>query len=288
MGRPWREEYQGGIYHVIARGNNKEYIFKENIDKGYFIKQLKDTTKGMNYRIFGYVLMDNHYHLLVQTLDKKLQEIMHQINNKYSKYFNSKYERVGHVFQGRYKAIVVQDERYLVEVLRYIHQNPVNAGICKVVGGYKWSSDIFYRKGIKGFVNIDIVLNMIDENRAKAIKLYKEFMSEIQEKEKSEKNCELDKAIGDEAYKLMCLSRKKSDERKRLDEILIETGVSDEAYALIKSGSRQRNLTKYKLEYARIALSQNYTYREIAKNISITESSVKDMIYKNREKKITV
>jgi len=103
MGRPWREEYQGGIYHVIARGNNKEYIFKESIDKGYFIKLLKETIEGMNYCIFGYVLMDNHYHILIQTMDKKLQEIMHQINNKYSKYFNVKYKRIGHVFQGRYK-----------------------------------------------------------------------------------------------------------------------------------------------------------------------------------------
>jgi REP element-mobilizing transposase RayT len=114
MGRAWREEYQGGIYHVIARGNNKEYIFKESIDKGYFIKLPKQNTEGMNYRIFGYILMDNHYHILIQTMDKKLQEIMHQINNKYSKYFNYKYKRVGHVFKGRYKSIIVQDERYLL------------------------------------------------------------------------------------------------------------------------------------------------------------------------------
>ena len=154
MGRPWREEYKGGIYHVIARGNNKEYIFKEDIDKGYFIKQLKESIEGMNYRIFGYILMDNHYHILIQTMDKKLQEIMHQINNKYSKYFNAKYKRVGHVFQGRYKATLVQDERYLIWVLRYIHQNPVQAGICQTVSEYKWSSDIFYRRGIKGFVNV--------------------------------------------------------------------------------------------------------------------------------------
>jgi REP element-mobilizing transposase RayT len=86
MGRPWREEYKGGIYHVIARGNNKEYIFKESIDKGYLIKQLKECSAAMGCRVYGYVLMDNHYHLIVQTLDKKLQEIMHQINNKYSKY----------------------------------------------------------------------------------------------------------------------------------------------------------------------------------------------------------
>ncbi|MGB7606741.1 MAG: transposase [Lutisporaceae bacterium] len=81
MARAWREEYKGGIYHVIARGNNKEYIFKESIDKGYFIKLLKEHYITMGYTVYGYVLMDNHYHLVIQTFDKKLQEIMHQINN---------------------------------------------------------------------------------------------------------------------------------------------------------------------------------------------------------------
>jgi REP element-mobilizing transposase RayT len=90
LGKSWREEYYGGIYHVMARGNNKEYIFKERIDKGYFIKIIKESMKGMNYRLYGYVLMDNHYHLLLQVFDKKLQEIMHQINNKYSKCCNYK------------------------------------------------------------------------------------------------------------------------------------------------------------------------------------------------------
>ena len=126
--REWREEYNGGIYHVIARGNNKEYIFKESFDKGYFIKLLKESMEGMSFTIYGYVLMDNHDHLIIQVYNKKLQEIMHQINNKYSKYFN--FKRVGHLFQGRYKATLVQDERYLISLLRYVHQNPVKAGMC--------------------------------------------------------------------------------------------------------------------------------------------------------------
>ena len=230
----------------------------------------------MSYRIFGYVLMDNHYHILIQTMDKKLQEIMHQINNKYSKYFNAKYKRVGHVFQGRYKSIIVQDERYLIGVLRYIHQNPIKANICQTVEEYKWSSDAFYRRGLKGFVNTDILLSMLDNNKKEAVCKYKVLMSE-----KEETDYENEKVIGDEAYQLMSFSKRKKEERQRLDEILIETGVSIEDYALIKSGSRKRKLTKYKLEYARAALALRYTYKEIAQNISITESSVKDMIYRN-------
>jgi REP element-mobilizing transposase RayT len=283
MGRNWREEYKGGIYHVIARGNNKEYIFKQSIDKGYFIKLLKETIEGMNYRIFGYVLMDNHYHILIQTMDKKLQEIMHQINNKYSKYFNYKYKRVGHVFEGRYKSVIIQDERYLLGVLRYIHQNPIKANMCQEVSEYKWSSDVFYRRGLRGFVNTDIILTMLNSSRIEALKKYIELMNE-----KEEVDYEKEKVIGDEAYQLMCLSKRKKEERKRLDEILIETGVSNVDYELIKSGSRKRNLTKYKLEYARAALALRYTYKEIAQNIGIAESSVKDLVYKYENKQITV
>ncbi|MHB1393344.1 MAG: transposase [Clostridia bacterium] len=275
MGRPWREEYQGGIYHVIARGNNKEYIFKDSIDKSYFIKQLKEAVADTNYRIFGYVLMGNHYHIIIQTIGKKLQEIMHQINNKYSKYFNAKYKRAGHVFQGRYKAIVVQDERYLIGLLRYVHQNPIQANLCKSVVEYKWSSDVLYRKGISGFVNVDIVLKMLNVERADAIKQYKELMAEKEEQEFDNM-----KVVGDEAYQIMCMSKKETDERKPLDVILKETGIGDEEYQLVKAGSRKRKLTPYKLDYARAALALKYTYKEIGLNINAAESSVKDMVYK--------
>ncbi len=275
MGRPWREEYKGGIYHVIARGNNKEYIFKEDIDKEYFIEQIKETVEGMGYRVYGFVLMDNHYHIIIQTMDRKLQEIMHQINNKYSKYYNSKYKRIGHVFQGRYKAILVQDERYLVELLRYVHQNPVEAHICKTVEEYKWSSDIFYRKNLNGFVSTNVILDMLDKDREEAIKKYRELMLE-----KVEADYEKVKVIGDEAYQLMCSSKKKSIERKRLDEILIDTGINTEDYQLVKEGSRKRSLTSYKVEYARAALALKYTNKEIGNNIKTTESAIKEMITK--------
>jgi REP element-mobilizing transposase RayT len=183
MGRNWREEYRGGIYHVIARGNNKEYIFKEDIDKGYFIKLLKENCNVMGYQIFGYVLMDNHYHLAIQPMNKKLQEIMHQINNKYSKYFNYKYKRVGHVFQGRYKSVLVQDERYMLKLVRYIHQNPVRAGMVNSVEKYRWSSDIYYRKNIRSFISKEVVMRMLEPDDFTAIEKYKEFMEEREETE---------------------------------------------------------------------------------------------------------
>lgn len=200
---------------------------------------------------------------------------MHQINNRYSKYFNNRYQRIGHVFQGRYKAILVQDERYLLGLLRYVHQNPVAAYICSCVEDYKWSSDVFYRKNIHGFVNTDVILNILDSDRKKAIKKYMEIVNKI-----DDEDYEKDSIIGDEAYKLMCMTRMKTIERKRLDEILIETGVGLEDFELIKTGSRKRHLTKFKVLYAKAALELRYTYKEIAKNISLTENSIKELIYR--------
>jgi len=282
MGRPWREEYKGGIYHVMARGNNKEYIFKESIDKGYFIKLLKECSSSMGCVIYGYVLMDNHYHILIQTMDKQLQEIMHQINNRYSKYFNFKYKRVGHVFQGRYKASVVQDERYMIAVLRYIHQNPVKAGMCTRVEAYKWSSDIYYRKGVKGFVDTSMILEMLDKSKDRALTKYIEFMEEADETDYDNINI-----VGEEAYQIIIQSKRNIVTRKRLDEILIETGLSINEYNSIKQGSRKRNLTEYKLKYIQSAIEHKYTFSEIGKNINISDSGVKDIIERHQSKLIT-
>ncbi|MFA7573245.1 MAG: transposase [Lutispora sp.] len=277
MGRPWREEYRGSIYHVIARGNNKEFIFRESIDKGYFVKQLKEAKLGMGYNIYGFVMMDNHYHLIIQPLDKKLQVIMHQINNKYSKFFNGKYERVGHVFQGRYKAILVQDERQMIRLLRYVHQNPVRANICTYADQYEWSSDPYYRKNIDGFINTKVVLNMLDKDRKMAIIKYIQFMKEYENRDYDK-----EKIIGDEAYQILFSERKKVIQRKRLDEILAEAAGNQESYELIKAGSRNRNLTQPKIIYAKEALRLKYTNKEIGENINMTESAIKELLRRDK------
>lgn len=263
---------------MIARGNNKEYIFKENIDKGYFIKLLKENMQGMNYRLYGYVLMDNHYHVILQVFGRKLQQIMHQINNKYSKYFNYKYKRVGHVFQGRYKAILIQDERYLLSLIRYLHHNPLKAGMCKRVEDYKWSSDIFYRTNNNAFISVETVLDMLSKDKWEAIRQYIEYM-------KQEDDIDYDniKVVGEEAYLTMCETKKMKEEKKKLDEVLIDLGISHEAFQLIKSGSRRRDLTSHKLKYIKEAMKLKYTYEEIGQNICITESAVRNLICRATE-----
>ncbi len=270
MCQPLHEQYKGGIYHVIATGNNKEYIFKESIDKGYFIKLLKECGEVMRYSVYGYVLMDNHYHIIIQTYEKKLQEIMHQINNKYSKYFNYKYKRVGHVFQGR----------YMLNLLRYLHQNPLKAGLCTHVEEYKWSSDIYYLKNIKSLLNTSVVMKMLSDNEKEAKEKYIGIMKEEEKTDYDKQNI-----IGDEAYQVLCASKRAEISRKRLDEILIETGITMEDYYLTKQGSRKRRLTEFKLKYAKEALLQHYTYMETGLNIKMTDKAIKNMFdrYENKE-----
>ena len=279
MGRSHRIEFEGATYHVIARGNNKECIFEEQKDKEYLLKLFKDIKQGMGFKVYAYVIMNNHYHFVIQIMDQPLYKIMHHIHNKYSKYYNNQYERVGHVFQGRYKALLIQDERYLLSVVRYVHHNPIKANICNKTDEYRWSSDIFYRKNLNDFADIDVVLNLLSTDRRQALGQYREYMAE-----EEDVNYDEGTAIGEEAYQLLLRPREQVMSKKRLDEILWDTGVSIEQYHDIKQGSRKRNLTAYKVKYIERAIALNYTQSEIGRNINISDAGVRDLINKHKTK----
>ena len=278
MGRPTRKDHMGGIYHVIARGNNKEFIFNDDKDKGYFISILKGCSTAKGCKVYGYVLMNNHYHILMQTMDKKLQEIMHVVNNKYSKYFNLKYERVGHVFQGRYKASIIQDEIYMFNVLRYIHQNPIEAGLCVRVQDYVWCSDKYYRKHFNGLIDTSLIMEMLSPNLNLACKKYCKFMDVYCDESYEDMDI-----VGDEAFKILHASRNKQVIcRKGLDEILLDTGLTVDELNLIKAGSRKRSLTPFKVKYIENALDSKYTFAEMGANINVSSSSIQEILERYR------
>jgi len=186
LGRKPRIECKGGIYHVIQRGNNRLYIFEKEEDKIHLMKLVKDYKDIMGYEVYGFVVMDSHYHMVIRTLDAPLQNIMHRINNQYSKYYNRKNNRTGYVYENRYKGILVKDDKYLLSLIRYVHQNPVRAGICNKVRDYKWNSDVYYRQNIIGkIVNIDFILSLFSQNRSDAIRLYSNFMDDEEIKDKT-------------------------------------------------------------------------------------------------------
>lgn len=140
MARPLRIEYPEAFYHVTSRGNERKDIFKSRKDREQFLLYLQSSVVRYGAVIHAYCLMTNHFHLLVETPHGNLSEIMRHINGAYTTYFNVKRKRAGHLFQGRYKAIVVEADAYALELSRYIHLNPVRAGMVSSPQDHEWSS----------------------------------------------------------------------------------------------------------------------------------------------------
>jgi len=140
MARPLRLEYPGAVYHVTARGNARQPIFLGDEDRLAFLEVLGSVVERFNWECHAYCLMENHYHLLVETPDANLSRGMRQLNGVYTQGFNRRHDRTGHVLQGRFKSILVDKESYLLELVRYVVLNPVRCGIVRHPRYWKWSS----------------------------------------------------------------------------------------------------------------------------------------------------
>ncbi|MFO7558973.1 MAG: transposase [Desulfobacterales bacterium] len=140
MARPLRITYPGAFYHITSRGNERKAIFKSRRDREKFLEYLESAVLRYDAVIHTYCLMDNHYHLLLETPSGNLSQIMHHINGSYTTYFNVKRKRAGHLFQGRYQSILVDIDEYANELSRYIHLNPVRAKMAELPESYEWSS----------------------------------------------------------------------------------------------------------------------------------------------------
>ena len=140
MARPLRINYPGAFYHITSRGNERKAVFKSKRDREKFLEYLESATLRYDAVIHAYCLLDNHYHILLETPSGNLPQIMRHINGAYTTYFNVKRKRSGHLFQGRYKSILVDIDEYAKELSRYIHLNPVRAKIVEDPEEYKWSS----------------------------------------------------------------------------------------------------------------------------------------------------
>ncbi len=146
MARPLRIEYEGAVYHVTARGNERKKIFFTKTDYGKFLTYLKEAKKKYNIDLHCYALMSNHYHLIIETSEANLGRAMHYINGSYTTYINIKRNRSGHLFQGRYRSILVDTDNYLLELSRYIHLNPCRASVVEKPEDYQYSSYLSYIK----------------------------------------------------------------------------------------------------------------------------------------------
>jgi REP element-mobilizing transposase RayT len=176
MARPLRIEYEGAFYHVTSRGNERKRIFSNKWDYDRFKTYLKGAKEKYGCVFHSYVLMPNHYHLTIETPEGNLSKVMHYINGSYTNYFNHRKGRTGHLFQGRYKAILVDVDSYLLELSRYIHLNPVRAGMVERPEAYPHSSykSFISRRG-EEIVFRDLIWGMISRDRI-GTKAYQAFV----------------------------------------------------------------------------------------------------------------
>jgi REP element-mobilizing transposase RayT len=184
MARALRIEYEGAVYHVTARGNERSKIFFSKKDYARFKEYLGEAKEKYGFLLNAYVLMTNHYHLVVETPEKNLSRIMHYLNGSYTTYTNIKRKRSGHLFQGRYKAIVVDKDSYFLELSRYLHLNPVRAKMVQKPEEYPYSS---YTSLITGkpesIVDVGAILGMFSKSEKQARQLYKAFVEGAMGKE---------------------------------------------------------------------------------------------------------
>lgn len=181
MARPLRLEFPNALYHVTSRGDRRENIYDDDEDRIIFLNILGKVVTDYNWLCHGYCLMSNHYHLIIETLDSNLSKGMRQLNGVYTQATNRRHNRTGHLFQGRYKAILVDKESYLLELARYVVLNPLRAkGMVQNIEDWPWSNYLaMIDKANKfGWLTTDWILSQFGGSREQAIRSYQDFILE--------------------------------------------------------------------------------------------------------------
>ena len=177
MARPVRIECESAIYHVIARGNDRKDIFRDRADRRRYLHGLSECRERFQFAVLAYCLMDNHVHLVLERGPAPLSRIMQTLHSAYAQSFNRRHGRVGHLFQDRYRAFIVEKDRYLVALLRYVHRNPCEAGLVSRPEDYPWSSDRFIRAG-RGprWLDLERLWLLVGGSGSAAARRYREIM----------------------------------------------------------------------------------------------------------------
>ncbi len=278
MARKPRIEFEGAFYHIIIRGNQRQKIFKDKYDFLKYLEILTNYKKQYRYYLYSYILMSNHVHLLIETLKTPLSKILQGINQSYTIYFNRRYKTVGHLFQGRYKAILCEKDEYLLSLIKYIHLNPLRARIVKTPDEYRWSSHPGYAKKAdkKNIIDTDQVLRMFSEDKAKARRLYRAYMSDGLTVKKDDIYSTIDQRIlGREQFVDKVIEKydieirqKKRKKEYTLHEITrgVE-GVYGITLGQIRQKSKSRDISSGKKLLSLVAKEYGYKGKEIAEYI---------------------
>lgn len=263
MPRQARTLSKSSIYHVMIRGNERRNIFLGDEDRIRFIDTTLIKLKTSGSKLYAYCLMDNHVHLVIGEGKEEIAKIMKRINVSYVLYFNRKYKRVGHLFQDRFKSETIENDNYLLEVIRYTHNNPVKAGIVKKPSEYKWSSYSMYTEEQDGLIERETVLGMFFKDKKKSIELFKEF---------SEKDCDT-KFI---EYEEVDNEEKRLEEEKEIRAIV-------EGYLTKNNINNDSYLENKKIRNDIIVVIRNkggFSIRRIAEVLGINRGIIQNVISK--------
>ena len=180
MTRPLRLEFPGAVYHVTSRGDRSELIYRDDVDRRAWLDAMQLVCKRFNFLVHAFCQMSNHYHLVLETTEGNLSQGMRLLNGAYTQHFNRRHAVAGHLFQGRYNAILVQKESYLLELTRYVVLNPVRAGMVRSPHGWPWSSHHFMlaRKPAPAWLATDWLLAHFGSARSDAARKYTAFIAE--------------------------------------------------------------------------------------------------------------
>ena len=280
MARPLRLEYAGALYHVTSRGDRREAIYEDDVDRETFLGVLSEVFQDFNWLCHAYCLMSNHYHLLIETPDANLSKGMRQLNGLYTQKFNRSHGKAGHVFQGRYKAILIDKESYLLELARYIVLNPVRAGMVRSAKDWRWSS---YRATTgqsrsPGFLTTDWVLSAFSKRKGRAIEYYKAFVAEGKGQPSPWQSLRNQVYLGDEAFveKMQSLL----DDGKELSEIpLSQRRPVPKLLSYYEKRNRTRNGAIIEA-YA----SGGYTLKEIGEHFGLHYTTISGIIRDHKSK----
>ena len=277
MARPLRIEYPDAVYHVTSRGNARNDIFLSNQDRTDFLDILALVVKRYNLLCHAYCLMDNHYHLLIETPDGNLSKGMRQLNGIYTQKYNWRHTKTGHVFQGRYKAILVDKDNYLLELCRYVVLNPVRANMVKKPEEWKWSS---YKataglKTIPEYLIVDWILSYFSRNKSEAQKLYRRFVREGIDAESPWDELQGQILLGEEGFIEKCkdvlADKEKHKEIPRSQRYLNRPHLSRILKKAENKDERNKLMRIAHIEYG-------YTLKEIADHLGIHYSTASKAI----------
>ena len=177
MPRPLRLDTAGNVTHVVARGNERRPLFRDDTDRERYLELLADSCSRHGARVLAYCLMPNHVHLALQTGPVPVSRVVHAVHSRYAQHFNRRYTRSGHLFQGRFQGFVVDRDAYLLEVVRYIHRNPVKARLATRPEDFPWSSHRHYLGTAPAWLATGEALSLLAGSRPKARRLFQEFVA---------------------------------------------------------------------------------------------------------------